>query len=337
MRVGHNPAKDIVIHSHHYHRIIVPVYVPALNGYYKDAYAITKMCIDSLHNTRHSKSYLTVVNNGSCKEISHYLQECFENGIIDQLIHQRENIGKIDAVIPIARTCDEPLITISDGDVLFKPNWMQAVEDVYNSFPEAGMVSPVPHGTTYSYHTGCTIFDAALQGILKFQSQCNPEDMLLFAKSIDKENTMYKKAIRLKYQLTVTRDEVSAVVGCGHFVSTLRKEVFKKAPESLSKLAYASTADHDYIDIPVGKTGFWRLATIGNYAYHMGNTLEAWMPKHVTASFHSQPALSKVTAPIPVRVPPVIKKLIVERFLLSSKIRPLFFKYLGLKEGLNEY
>ena len=337
MRVGVNPAKDQIIAIKSYHRIIIPVFVPNITDpYFKNGLEVTQICLESVIKTRHKKSSLTVVNNGSCKEVTQYLQQLYLEKKIDQLIHYKENVGKIDAIIPIAREAQEPLVTISDGDVLFKDGWIQGVEEVFCHFPEAGMVSPVPHGTVYNTYTVNTLFDGFLKGILKFQSICNPEDMMRFAESIGKAETMYQKKIRLLYQLTVKRKEFSAVVGCGHFVATLRKEVFQYAPQGASKLAYASAADRDYIDIPVEKAKLWRLATVKNYAYHMGNSPTEWMD----SVFNKLVGVSERTTEVPkskiTNFSLWFKKGVV-RFIMSRYFRKYFFKKWGLKEGLNEY
>jgi hypothetical protein len=277
MRLGANPNKDQAITTNTYHRVIVPVYVPEESGYFEHGLEVTRMCVESLVKTSHQQAAITVVNNGSCVAVRDYLQGLYDRGSIDQLVHFKENVGKIDAVVPLARGCGEDLITITDADVLFLNGWMQVVEEVYVNFPEAGMVSPVPHGTTFQNYTANTLFDATFKGLLKFQAICDQQDMLRFARSIGKEDSMYKNRWMLHQQLTVKRGEVSAVVGCGHFVSTLRREVFDYAPVELSRLAYASEADRKYIDIPVEKAGLWRLATVQNNAYHMGNTPEDWM------------------------------------------------------------
>jgi len=337
MRIGINPEKNKEIVSNAYHRILIPVYVPNLEGYFEQGMEFTKLCLESVTKTRHEGSFLTVVNNGSCEAITQYLQELYRAKKIDQLVHFSENVGKIDAVIPIARSCAEPLITISDGDVLFKEGWMQGVEAVFSSFPEAGMVSPVPHGTTYSNYTTNTIFDGFFKGRLKFQSICDPKEMLRFAESIGGGDSMYDKKIRLKYQLTVKRKDVSAVVGCGHFVSTLRREVFDFAPTTYSKMAYASTADRDYIDIPNEEAGFWRLATPENLAYHMGNTPQDWMVETFEKLQKGSGTTIQISKPKRWLVNFGLKQFVVKRLWLNRISRPIFFKWLGLKEGRSEY
>ncbi|MEZ4874047.1 MAG: glycosyltransferase family A protein [Flavobacteriaceae bacterium] len=337
MRIGHNPLKEVKIEQDFYHRIIVPVFVPNLEEeYFKNGLEVTRYCLESLHKTRHPKSFVTVVNNGSCAEVTQYLQGQFEHGAIDQLIHYKENKGKIDAIIPIAKTAQEPLITLSDGDVLFKQGWMQAVEEVFFHFPEAGMVSPVPHGTMYNHYTTNTLFDGFLKGILKFQSLCDANDMLRFAESIGKKETMYQKNVRLQHQLTVNRGDSSAVVGCGHFVATLRKEVFQHAPQGNSHWAYASTADRDYIDLPNEKAKLWRLATVENLAFHMGNNPTLWMEEEFRSLGSNEGAIVQIPKSRHSWVPLGFKKIIV-RVLLSGFLRPRFWKWVGLKEGRDVY
>lgn len=337
MRIGYNPLKGAKIEHDYYHRVIVPIFIPNLHEpYFSKGLEVTKLCLESLRKTIHSKTYLTVINNGSCKEVTNYLQQLYSEGKINHLVHYKENVGKIDAIIPIARESQESLITLADGDVLFTNGWIQGVESVYVNFPEAGMVSPVPHGTTYNNHTTNTLFDALFKGLLKFQSLCNPKDMLLFAESIGKKDTMYQKTVRLKTQLTVRRKNYSAVVGCGHFVVTLRNEVFNDAPKKWSHWAYASEADRNYIDIPNEKAKLWRLATIENYAYHMGNKPTQWMYD----IFNNLPENSEGFQNIPKSkkwmIPFTFKKVLI-RLVFSKKVRPYFFGWLGLKEGKHEF
>ncbi len=335
MRVGNNPAKNEKLLNDAYHRIIIPIYIPNLEGYFKKGLEVTKLCIESVIKTKHLKCRLTIINNNSCIEIRSYLDGLYAIGKIDQLIHYKSNIGKIDAVIPVAKTSSEPFITISDGDVLFKNGWIKAVENVFNNFPEAGMVAPVPNPTFYRVYSENTLFDSFFKRRLQFKSVCNPEDLLAFAKSIGSD-TMYKKKSRLYKQLIVKRKGEEAVVGCGHFVATFRKEVFKKTPNKPSYMAYASSADREYLDVPNDKTGFWRLATTNCYAYHIGNVPEQWMNSTLSSLSNETSTLKKIPKIKKSYVPLFIKK-IVNKLWLNQYIRPFIFRYLGLDKGYKEY
>ena len=336
MRIGVNPEIDKKIASDAYHRVIIPIYVPHFDDYFKNGLEVTKLCLESVIKTSHEQCRITVVNNGSCSRVSEYLQELYNSGRIDQLVLQKENLGKVDAMMQIARTASEPLITLSDGDVLFLDGWIQATEKVFESFPEAGMVSPVPHGTTYGQYTTNTLFDAFFKGLLEFRSVSDPGDMLRFAESIGRGDSMYEKDICLKYQLTVNRNDQTAVVGCGHFVATMRREVFEYAPNENSKLAYASDADREYIDIPNEKAGLWRLATTGNYAYHMGNNPQTWMREKFIALRGDGKEKRSIPQARRWNLPLAFKRF-VNRLWLNKYVRPYVFKRLGLKEGAREY
>ncbi len=66
MRIGLNPNKDTVIKPSNYiHQVIIPVFIPNEEGYFKDSLKIFKLCIESLLSTIHNKTFITIVNNGS--------------------------------------------------------------------------------------------------------------------------------------------------------------------------------------------------------------------------------------------------------------------------------
>lgn len=49
MRVGLNPNKDKIIeNTDFFHQVIVPVYIPHQNDYFKDSFQILKFCLESL-------------------------------------------------------------------------------------------------------------------------------------------------------------------------------------------------------------------------------------------------------------------------------------------------
>ena len=61
MRIGINPEKnnkDITIEN--YHRVIIPVFIPHFNEYFKDSLQVFKLCIQSILLTVHSKTRITI-------------------------------------------------------------------------------------------------------------------------------------------------------------------------------------------------------------------------------------------------------------------------------------
>ena len=279
MRIGNNPEKlnkTLTIDS--YHRVIIPVYIPNLEeDYFKDGLKILKLCLETLLQTIHSKTRISLINNNSCKVVSDYLQTLYNsNSNIDQLLLSKNNVGKVNAIYSAIKSNLEPLITISDADVMFLSRWQEEVEKVLNSFPEAGMVSPVPSSKAYSSKfINSTIFYALTKGNLAFTDVLQPEAMINFQESIGRTD-MYNKQHLSKY-LTINNNSCKAVIGCGHFVATLRAEVFKFSPNEVCRYKIVGGSESNYFDIPNDKARLLRLATLGNYAYHLGNKEEQWM------------------------------------------------------------
>ena len=278
MRIGFNPAKENKeITLENYHRVIVPVYIPNFEGYFANLFEVFKLCIDSLLVTSHNKTRITIYNNNCHPDVKAYIdQKYHENVLIDQVFHSKENLGKINAILASAKGNLEPLITITDADVLFKHGWQQAVEETFIAFPQAGMVAPVPSSKVYKMFTSNNWFYGFFKGKLAFENVIDPEAMHRFDVSLGKEELMYK-AIHLDKYLVLSNKKGKAVMGCGHFVATLKREVFDKGPNEPAFIKIVGGVENKFIDQPNEDLGCLRLATKGNNAYHMGNQIEDWM------------------------------------------------------------
>ena len=153
------------------HRIIIPIYIPNLEEeYFKDGLKILKICIESLLLTIHNKTKISLINNNCCKEVSEFLELTYNlNENVDQLLNSKLNLGKVNALYSSIKSNLEPLITISDADVMFLPNWQSEVENIINTMPQAGMVSPVPSSKAYSSrYLYSSLFYGLFKAKLKF-------------------------------------------------------------------------------------------------------------------------------------------------------------------------
>ncbi len=276
MREGKNTSKEQLIGLKSCsHRVIIPLYIPNEGGYYKEAFQVFEMCLHSVLKTAMSPLKVSVVSNGSCQAVNSKLLKLNEEGYIDELIVETESIGKINSILKALKTCEERLITITDGDVLFVNNWEKETLNVFGAFPKAGMVSPTPIFRTQLRLTSNIWWRYLFSKKLLFRAVKNPEAMTRFAKSIgwSRLDLKYKDVIAtLK-----SKNGIIAVVGNSHFVGTYKREVFKKLPKENSKYRLGGDSEHLYTDLPVLKSGGFRLATYDNYAYHMGNKIEPWM------------------------------------------------------------
>jgi hypothetical protein len=273
-RGGYQSKKEPQLEGYGRHRVIIPVYIPSLDDYFARFVEILKFCIDSLYITTAGKAKITIISNNSVREVVEELQSYHQDGYIDQLLLNRTNRGKVDAVVSVARGCFEDLITISDCDVLFKQGWLETVEEIFAHFPECGSVSPVPDPRFSWHYTSATILGGLATRELAVEKVIPDEDLDLFGQSIGWD--MYTPEHR-RAQMIVRRNGTTACVGSGHFVFTMRKEVLEAMPTQASLMAISGKSEEMWLDMPPDRRGFWRLATTRSYAYHMGNIPESWM------------------------------------------------------------
>jgi len=275
MRKGKNPAKlegNNKVEQDCFHQIIVPVYLPKLEGYYEEGLDILKLCIESIVLTSHNKTFISIVNNGSCKVVKQYLDKCLEDKKIHEVIHTSA-IGKINAIAKGLSGHNFDLVTITDADVLFTNGWQKDVYQIYKAFPKAGIVGTTPIPFLNSYLTSNINFDNFFNKKIKYVELNLLSDTNKFYNSIgyvNKENN--------KIKIIENRTSIKAVIGCGHFTATYRKESlsgFKKLGST--ELKMGGVIMRKYIDKYIYDLDYWRLTTYYNYTYHMGNTLEDWM------------------------------------------------------------
>ena len=337
MRVGNNPEKEkSILKVDSYHRIIIPIYIPNLKeDYFKDSLKILKLCLDSLLLTIHSKTKISLINNGCCNEVKVYLENIYSSNIhIDQLLNSKINLGKVNALYSAIKSNLEPIVTISDADVMFLPNWQKEVENIINGMPQAGMVSPVPSSLGYRNEAiNSTVYYGFFRGKMQFSDVVNPEGLKNFQNSIGREN-MYNEQ-HLKKYLTISNKKVKAVLGCGHFVATFRSEVFKNAPNEVCKFKIVGGSEGDYLDFPNDKGGFLRLATLGNFAYHLGNKQEDWMIdefKKINSTTINHVLLLELTTLKTISRFGYFIGMIFRKVFLK-KIKKQFFNFKGMKKS----
>lgn len=339
MRIGNNPEKkNNTLDLYAYHRVIVPVYIPNFEGYFKDSFDIFKFNIESLLATVHDKTRITIYNNNCIDEVKNYIDELYKkHAQIDQVFHSKENLGKINAILASIKGNLEPIVTITDSDVLFKHDWQKEVEQVFIDFPNAGMVSPVPGSRAIKNYTANNWYSGILGNIsLRFETVRDPGAMKRFDDSLGNHASLYKQ-IHLEKYLVLNSKGKKAVMGCGHFVATLRREVFDKGSNSPAFIKIVGGVESKFIDNPNERLGFLRLATLENYAFHLGNVKEDWMLKEFNAlksrspnSFTENPLLFHFKSLSAWKV--WIGKLI-RKIFLSTYIRNKYFKIIGLKNS----
>ncbi|NRS89400.1 hypothetical protein HNQ02_002329 [Flavobacterium sp. 7E] len=336
MRIGSNPNKVInQEQSEFIHQIIVPVFIPNEEGYFIDSLKILKICLNSIFNTVHDKTYITLVNNGSCENVVNYLDELFLEKKIKELIHT-DNIGKINAVLKGLAGNNIELVTITDADVLFLPDWQSETVKIFNEIPKAGVVGITPQIRMFKANSDNVIFNNFFNKQLKFLPVINPKGIIHFYESIgwgrDYNQDYLKLGLGLEY------NNVKCFVGAGHFVATYKKDIFEELHTFIGGKKIAGIGEA-YIDTKALEKDYWRLTTHDNYAYHMGNIYEGWMqePKKDTSivsysnfNFVKRKKISYISYFVKCKL---FKKIIFTKWVLK-----LFLKWKGLpSEMIDKY
>ena len=333
MRVGFNPHKDKQnSKSEYFHQIVIPVYIPNHKGYFKDSLAILKLCLESLSLTSHKKTFITIVNNGSCEEVTNYLNELFLNEKVHEIV-TTTNIGKLNAVLKGIIGHNFSLITIADSDVMFLNDWQKATYSVFESFPKTGVVCPTPSSRSLRTYTANIYWDMFFSKHLLFSKINNHKALKMFGESVG--NPDFYNKIQLQKYLTVTNKNEKAVVGAGHFAATYRGDIFENINIKYSNYKLGGNSENKILDIPVIKKGFWRLSTAENYAYHMGNTLEDWMQTErdkITNGGTTDYVILK-GKPNKSKVLYFIKNRLFAKIILNKKVMRYFLTWKGLSKA----
>jgi len=320
MRTGVNPEKfKTEKNVHYFHRVIVPVHIPeSSNVYYKDAIEVLKVCLQSLFNSINNETTaITIINNASNIEVEELFSGYYKVGLINKYVIYKENKGKVHAIISEARACFEDYITIADSDVLFIEGWENACFEIFNSYPMAGVVSPVPSQNLALYYNRSLFYDLFLKGKIKYGKVVSDYDCELFLKGLgnsallDRNNADYSWKQKQYYLDKPSR----AIVGANHFIATYRREVLmwnKVFPQEKFKKGY----EEYYLDFPADRLGWYRLSTPKTYAYHLGNKLddEVYKFSNNSKSKISKESFKELSKPRPSKI--------------SYKMKRIFFKLL---------
>lgn len=276
MRVGDNPQRDKKVNlGNYFHQVIVPVYIPHLDIYYKDSFEVFKISISSLIKTSHSKTFISVISNGSCDEVNAYISGLYQQKKIHEFTITKA-IGKVNSILKGLSGSTLPLVTVTDADVLFLNNWQKATYDVFEHFPKAGVVGPVPTPFTSFYGTANIFRPNLFKKNIQYSKIKNFDGLIKFAESVG-NFTMQENSVSDKI-LTISNKNFKAVIGCGHFVATYKSRVFDFGFQKSTEYLLGGDSEHLLLDSKGIQLDLWNLSTEDNYAYHLGNTITDWVP-----------------------------------------------------------
>jgi glycosyltransferase involved in cell wall biosynthesis len=285
MRTGQNPSKTgIPAYKPKQLGIALLVYIPFMEGYFKQSLEILKFQMASLYENTEQEFDLLVFDNGSCPEVIDTLRDLNDDRYIEWLILSKNNLGKVGAWNWIFGSMPNELICYADSDVLFRQGWLEASLKIIQAFPKVGMVSAQP-----TFHD---VLDGLGNAHLSVQSDQNfsngkyrPEHEIVeeYCLGIGADDDLSTRFFNMDLPcITDLRSNTKAVVGATHMQFIIPRGIARQLlPLPVTKGLHR--AETTSLDRKVDELGYLHLSTQENYVMHMGNMINAKLLSEVQA------------------------------------------------------
>lgn len=268
MRIGQNPAKQIFkVAQPRDLSIAVVNFIPVLSGFHEHSLEVLEACLESIRATTADPFDLMVFDNHSCPEVRDYLTGMLKQDKIQYLVLSDTNIGKIGAWNFLFGAARGEYVAYTDGDMLFRPGWLEDAQKIFAAFPNVGMVTGCPVRNPAEVLAG-TLKWGRTKGSLEEGTFIDWDAYLELALSIgwdeDKARQRYKQD--RDYLLEVHGQR--ALAGAGHFQFVAPRQVLQGA---LPLPSEAPMRGERALDKKINDLGYLRLCSLKPYVYHMGN------------------------------------------------------------------
>ncbi len=159
-------------------------------------------------------------------------------------------------------------VVFSDGDIGFRPGWLKASLELFETFPNVGMVTARPLPTPKQYFSA-TVAWAQEEKVLEEGRFLSREVFWEHARSIkrmenDEDPNLPVRMSRIKFSGKV------AYAGATHFQFMARREILQKIIPLPSEQPMRGERA---LDIAINEMGLLRLMTEQALVWHMGNRL----------------------------------------------------------------
>jgi glycosyltransferase involved in cell wall biosynthesis len=276
MRKGQNPAKmGLPAYQPKKLGLALLSYIPTQDGYFAHSLEVLRYQIASIHHSTEEFDLL-VFDNGSCLEVQEELRHLQSEGFIHFLILSKFNIGKTGALNWILAALPNEYIGFSDGDVLFRPGWMEKSLEIMQTFPTAGIVSAQPclfdilrseghaHLTLINdpnYRVSTRLLDPVVVEEFGHGIGLNAQEIEVYK----------QKQVQIVEEI---KTGVRAVVGPSHMQFILPRRVARQILPLPSSYALFRQETRK-INANIDQLGLVQLTSLEAYVYHMGNRLDA--------------------------------------------------------------
>lgn len=271
-RVGTNPAKSQNgLNSDSLIRIIMPIYIPHFEGYFKDSLDILKISLESIILDKTDEIAITVILNGCCSEVVNYCLDLHKNGYIDDVLISKQNIGKVNAILKGVAGNNSEIFLITDSDVFFREDFVRPLLRIFQH-PKVGFVGLQPVFGKASYFTSWTrLFWLTKIKKIEATSSDRFENHQFLSSTGKVEIPLLEKV----YSLKIMGEE--CVLGSGHFCFAVHRSFLYELPDLFCKNYISRGSERKFIDAPSYFTSLMRVSLRKSKAMHLGNVKEKWM------------------------------------------------------------
>jgi glycosyltransferase involved in cell wall biosynthesis len=275
MRKGQNPAKmGLAAYQPKRLGMAILSYIPSQTGYFAQSLDVLRYQIASIYHS--TKEFdLLVFDNGSCPEVQEELRHMQSDGFIHFLMLSQFNIGKAGALNWILAALPNEIIGFSDGDVLFRPGWLEKSLEIVQAFPTAGLVSVQPcifdilKGEGQAHHT--------LEKDPTYRLYSRLPDPAVVEEYGHGVGLEYREIEAFKQQpvqvVEETRTGVNALIGQSHMQFIMPNAVARRI-RPLPAAHALFRRETRKLNIYIDQLGLLQLTSLEAFVYHMGNKLD---------------------------------------------------------------